>query len=220
MYEAAISLLNEIEQKGYTAYIIGGYPRDKYLGRKTTDIDIATSMTKDVIEETFEIISSYKELGSFKIKYKDYIFEITTFRIEEEYLDKRRPSKIRYTKSFTEDLKRRDFTINALAIDKKGEYIDVLNAKKDLDNKIIRVIGNIEKKINEDPLRIIRAIRFKIELNFKLDKDLEEYILNNKKLIEYVSDYHIKKEYDKLAEKNKLEFKKELEKLTNRDILV
>lgn len=220
MFEVALKLLKEIEKIGYEAYIIGGYPRDKFLNRITTDIDICTNMPIKLIKN-FEVINSYEELGSFKIKYDNFNFEITAFRIENNYLDKRKPSEIMFTSSFEEDIKRRDFTINTLAIDSDGKYIDLLNAKEDIKNKIVKVVGNIKVKLEEDPIRIIRAIRFKVELDFTLEKELEKFINNNTQLLDFISDYHMKKEYEKIkANDKKQEFKKYIEKLTNKDFLV
>lgn len=221
MYNNALNILKIIENLGYKAYIIGGYPRDLYLNRNTFDIDICTNMPTNLIKEKFKIVSSYDELSSFKIDYENNIFEITSFRIEDTYLDRRKPSEITLTDSFEEDLKRRDFIINTLAIDWNGNYIDLLNAKKDLDSKIIKVVGDINKKLSEDPLRIIRAIRFKFELDFNLDKELENYIINNTELLNYVSDYHLQKELNKIKDNEvKMQVINYLKKLTNTDFLV
>lgn len=177
MYETALSLLNEIENYGYKAYIIGGYPRDLYLKRSVCDIDICTDATPMDIKNIFkEVVTSSSEYGTVTLIYKNVKFEITTFRKEFNYKDSRHPEKIEFVYSLEEDIKRRDFTINTLALDKEGNQIDILNAKKDLDDKIIKVVGNTKNKIKEDSLRILRALRFAVVLNFKLDEQLKKYM--------------------------------------------
>ena len=143
MYNSAIKVLEKITSFGYQAYIIGGYPRDLYLKRSSSDVAICTDATpKEIMNIFSEVVTTNAEYGSVIISYEKIRFEITTFRTEEKYIDHRKPSKIKYIDSLEEDLKRRDFTINTLCIDKDGKQIDLLNAKSDLDNKIIRMVGN------------------------------------------------------------------------------
>ena len=144
MYNTAIKVLEKITSFGYQAYIIGGYPRDLYLKRSSTDIDICTDATPMEIMNIFpEVVTTNSEYGSVVISFEKIRFEITTFRKEGKYTNHRKPSSVEYIDSLEEDLKRRDFTINTLCIDKDGKEIDFLNAKSDLDNKIVRMIGNI-----------------------------------------------------------------------------
>ena len=131
------------------------------------DIDICTSATPDIIKKQYEIIIDNSKYGSLQIKKNNYYFEITTFRIELEYHG--RYPKIKYTNDILEDLNRRDFTINTFCIDQYGQIHDFLNAESDLKNGIIRCIGDTEVKIKEDPIRILRAIRFSTKLNFKIE---------------------------------------------------
>ena len=177
MYEIALKLLEKINSYGYKAYIIGGFPRDLYLKRSSNDVDICTDATPMELHKIFsEIITTNSEYGSVIILFENIKFEITTFRKELSYKDNRHPDKIEYVDSLEDDIIRRDFTINTLAIDKEGKQIDLLNAKADLDNKIIRMVGNPRKKLKEDALRILRAIRFATILNFQLDPKLKYYI--------------------------------------------
>ena len=177
MYEIALKLLEKINSYGYKAYIIGGFPRDLYLKRSSNDVDICTDATPMELHKIFsEIITTNSEYGSVIILFENIKFEITTFRKELSYKDNRHPDKIEYVDSLEDDIIRRDFTINTLAIDKDGKQIDLLNAKADLDNKIIRMVGNPRKKLKEDALRILRAIRFATILNFQLDPKLKYYI--------------------------------------------
>ena len=177
MYETALRLLQKISSFGYKAYIIGGYPRDLYLKRSSNDVDICTDATPMELHNIFsEIIYTSSEYGSVTIIFENIKFEITTFRKEFSYKDNRHPDKIEYVDTLEEDIIRRDFTINTLAIDKDGNEIDILNAKSDLDKKIIRMVGNPKIKLKEDALRILRAVRFATTLNFELDPSLKHYI--------------------------------------------
>lgn len=196
MYEVALNILNKLENMGYIAYIIGGYPRDKYLGIESTDIDICTSCKPDKLKELFDVVEDNSMFGSLRIKENNYIYEITTFRIDVEY--KGRYPKIEYTDSLIEDLKRRDFTINTICVDKNGEYVDLLNGIEDINKKVIRCIGDVNTKLTEDPLRMLRAIRFMGKLNFGLDNELKECIIKDRCLIESLSKNSIKRELDKM----------------------
>jgi tRNA nucleotidyltransferase (CCA-adding enzyme) len=205
MYEKALSFLKEVSNLGYKAYIVGGYPRDKYLNKKTDDIDICTNMTPREMKEHFKVIDGYEKYGSMRILYQDTIFEVTTFRKEGQYKDLRRPEEVTFVDSLEEDLKRRDFTINTLCIDAYGEYVDLLNARLDMDNKIIKVVGNPYEKLTEDPTRILRALRLKINLNFHLDEEIIKVIKENKDLLKKISDYRKEEELNKCKEKEKLQ---------------
>ncbi len=199
MYDTAIEVLNKITDFGYKAYIVGGYPRDIYLKRNSLDIDICTNATPKELKEIFhESILNKQEYGSVSLMYKKIRFEITTFRKEIKYENNRFPVKIKYIDTLTDDLERRDFTINTLCIDNKGNFIDLLNAKRDLDNKIIRCVDNADKKIKEDILRSLRAIRFATILNFKLDDKLKKAIKKNSHLLKNLSYFRKKDELEKI----------------------
>ena len=195
MYKEALNILNILNDKGFDSYIVGGFVRDKLLGITNEDIDIITSAKPDEISNIFnvDIIDNY---GSIKLKYNNYNFDITTFRKEDNYIDNRRPKDIEFVLDVKEDLLRRDFTINTILIDKDGNYIDYLNGIEDLNNKLIRCVGNSDKKIKEDALRILRALRFMCIYNFNLEDDLLLSIKNNKELISNLSFDRIKKELD------------------------
>ena len=195
MYNEAIKILNILYVKGHDSYIVGGFVRDKLLGINSDDIDIITSATPDEISNIFDI-DIKDNYGSIKLKYNNYTFDITTFRKEEDYFDNRRPNSITYIKDVKEDLQRRDFTINTILIDKDEEVVDYLNGISDLNNKLIRTVGDSNKKIKEDSLRILRAFRFMCIYNFRLDNDLLISIKNNKELIGNLSFDRIKNELD------------------------
>ncbi len=195
MYESALKLLQKITELGYDAYIVGGYARDLYLDIPSYDIDICTSAKKEQLNEVFNIKKS--AFGCNVIEFDNYEFEVTTFRRELSYSKNRYP-KIEYTISLDEDLCRRDFTINALCIDSNGQFIDKLNSIGDISNKVIRCIGNSDKKIEEDALRILRAIRFATVLNFKIDDELYNSIKKFKTNLLSLNKNKIKEEINKI----------------------
>lgn len=201
MYEVALSLLKKINQLGYEAYIVGGYPRDMYMGIPSTDIDICTSMLPDMIEKNFSIVESHSEYGSFVIEEGQFQFEVTTYR-RDHYINNRYP-KIEFVDSLKEDLNRRDFTMNTLCVDQNGEYIDLLGARKDMDQRQICMVGDPNIRLKEDPLRIIRALRFASDLNFEIEKSLYKSIIQNKALLSTLSLSRIKKEIMKIHNQKK-----------------
>lgn len=194
MFESSLKLLNRISEFGYEAYIVGGYPRDLKLNRKTTDVDICTDATPMELINIFpEAEADNSEYGSIILTFEKIKFEITTFRKEIEYSGHRKPSKIEYIDSLDEDLWRRDFTINTLCIDKHGHEIDLLGANKDIEAKIINMVGDPKIKLKEDALRILRAIRFATVLDFELSHNLKCYIKKYANLLKKLS-YDRKKE--------------------------
>lgn len=197
MYEAAIQVLKKVNNLEYEAYIVGGYPRDLYRGVQNEDIDICSNIKKEILLSNFEVLSS-TPFGSFIIKYNRFSFQFTLFR-KEIYTTNRYP-KISYVSSLFEDLMRRDFIMNTLCIDSNHNYIDLMNAKKDIDQKIIRVVGDIDTKMKEDPLRIVRALRFSVDLDFTIEPHLKEYIINHKEILKNLSKTRIEKEIEKVSQ--------------------
>ncbi len=207
MFEKAIEVLKLIEKKGFKAYIVGGYVRDIYLSLNASDIDIATSATpKDLIKIFKKNIIIDEKYGSTKLNYKNACFDITTFRRDIKYKDNRKPSEIEYVDTIGEDLNRRDFTINTMCMDKDGNIIDVFNAKKDINNKVIKCVGNANEKLEEDSLRILRAIRFATVLNFKIDKELERAIKKNLPSLKTLSFHRKKEELNYIFRSNNYEY--------------
>lgn len=190
-------ILNKIEKCGFEAYIVGGYVRDYLLGIKSYDIDICTNALPKDIAKIFIGNVSNINYGSYKLTFNNYNFDITTYRRELEYTN-RRPTKIEYTSNLLLDIERRDFTMNTIIMNKKGEIIDLLGGINDIQNKKIKCVGNPDNKLKEDPLRILRAIRFAITLNFSLDKELLSAIKRNKKLINTLSYQRKRSELDKI----------------------
>ena len=162
-------IIQELEKCGHEAYIVGGCVRDSVLGRKPHDYDICTSATPDEILQAFpyeEIIPTGLQHGTVTILINKEPFEVTTYRIDGDYSDNRRPDNVTFTKNLVEDLRRRDFTINAMAYNPKTGLIDPFNGMEDIKYKKIRCVGSAEDRFNEDALRILRAIRFEAQLNF------------------------------------------------------
>ena len=199
MYEIAIKMLNKLVDNGFEAYIVGGYPRDLILNRESFDIDICTSATPKQLKDIFKDSMLPKvEYGSVTVIYHKIRFEITTFRKDLKYENNRAPVKIKYIGKLVDDLKRRDFTINTLCIDKNGNIIDLLDGKKEIESKTIKMVGNPKYKLKEDALRILRAIRFATILDFELDKDLKKYIKKYGYLLKKLSYYRKKEELEKI----------------------
>lgn len=198
MNDLVFKILKKINSYGYLSYIVGGYPRDIYMGRKSNDYDICTSATPKELKEIFKDLIKSEQYGSVVLEVKNTKFEITTFRRDIKYINNRKPVEIEYVKTIEEDLKRRDFTMNTMCIDENGNLIDLMSAKKDIDKKIIKMVGEPNIKLKEDSLRILRAIRFATVLNFRLDERLKESIIKHKDLLKNLSYYRKKEELDKI----------------------
>lgn len=198
MNDLVFKILKKINSYGYISYIVGGYPRDFYMGRKSNDYDICTSATPKELKQIFGDLIKSEQYGSVVLEVKNTKFEITTFRRDIKYINNRKPVEIEYVKTIEEDLKRRDFTMNTMCIDENGKLIDLIGAKKDIDKKIIKMVGDPNIKLKEDSLRILRAIRFATALNFKLDENLKNAIIKNRELLKNLSYYRKKEELDKI----------------------
>lgn len=200
-------VLRKIKENGFEAYLIGGYPRDHYLGKTTNDYDITTSASTDELKSIFKETKDQKAtFGNIMIDREDCSIEITTYRTEKNYVKHRYPKEIIFVKTLEEDLLRRDFIMNTLCMDEEEKYTDLLGAKKDIDEKIIRVVGDADQKIEEDALRILRAIRFATTLNFKLDLGLKKAIKKYKKNIRELSYSRKKKELDQIFSSENVEY--------------
>ena len=190
------NILTKIENEGYEAYVVGGYVRDLLVGISSYDIDICTNATPKELLNIYPN-ASCKNLGGIEFKFKEYHIEISTYREEIKYKN-RHPIEFNYINNLVVDLQRRDFTINAICMNSRGEIIDLVGGIDDLSELKVKMIGNPSKKIKEDPLRILRAIRIATILNFNLDRELYKEIKENKKLILTLSNTRIKEELDKI----------------------
>ena len=191
------NVLKVIIDAGFEAYVVGGYTRDYLLGIKSNDIDICTNALPKDLHKLFPVNNNSNDYGGFNFLIKNYNIDITTYRKEIKY-EGRKPTEIVYLNDLESDLKRRDFTINAVCLDYNEKIIDYLDGISDITNHKIKMIGNCEAKIKEDPLRILRAIRFASVLNFELDSLLEKEIEENYQLILTLSNIRIKEEITKI----------------------
>ena len=211
MLKNALKILNKIEENGFKAYIVGGFVRDYVLGINSKDVDIATSATpKDIMEIFKNSVLPKVEYGSVTLYIKDERYEITTFRKEIRYINNRKPIEIEYIDDLLEDLKRRDFKMNTLCMDKAGKIIDLFDGKKDIENKVINTVEDSDYKFSQDSLRILRAIRFATILNFKLSDEVKNAIINNKYLLKNLSYNRKKQELDKIFSSNNSKYGVEL----------
>lgn len=201
-------IIDKIYENDFEAYIVGGCVRDAILGIKPNDYDITTNATPQTIKNIFrdfKCIETGIEHGTISVVIDEEIYEITTYRIEGEYKDHRRPENVDFTNKLEEDLKRRDFTINAMAYNENEGLVDLFGGKRDIENKIIKTVGNPYDRFNEDGLRMIRAIRFSSKLDFQIEKDTLLAIYNNATIIKNISLERITDEFNKVILSNKPE---------------
>lgn len=192
-------ILNKINESGYEAYLVGGAVRNLILGLPVRDYDITTNAHPMTIMNIFErTIPTGIDYGTVTVIVQSTFFEITTYRKDYEYVDSRRPSVVHFSSSLEEDLTRRDFTINALCMDKEGNIVDPLNGVADIKKKIIRAIGNPELRFREDALRMLRAIRFMSELSFEIDEKTVDSMRINSNKIKYISPERIQNELNRI----------------------
>lgn len=217
MEKNIVKILDTLNNSGYQAYLVGGFVRDYLLGINSFDVDIATDALPKDIHNIFN--SNKSNYGSVNIKIDKYNVDITTFRKDLNYV-KRKPSTVIYIDNLEEDLKRRDFTINAICMDKNEKIIDPLDGCSDVRKRIIKIIGDIDLKLQEDPLRIMRAIRFACVLDFNIEKKLYEKIKEYNYLVNDLSKERIKSELEKiLLSKNYMKGLKILDEVGISDIL-
>ena len=200
MYGLGLEILNILFSHKFRGFIVGGFPRDMYLGKESKDIDIATNATYDDLVKIFNTVKlcGNNNFMSYVLYYKGSTFQITTFRKDISYENNRKPIEQIKVDTIEEDLLRRDFIINTLCIDKDGKYVDIMGAMKDMDNKIIRTVNNPDISFKEDALRMLRCIRFATVLGFDIDSKTKEAIINNKDLIRNLSPFRRKQELDKI----------------------
>lgn len=195
----AIPVLEKIESAGFEAYFVGGSVRDFLLKRDITDVDIATSATPEEIKAIFsKTIDVGIQHGTVMVVFQGETYEVTTFRSESEYVDFRRPDEVTFIRSLKEDLRRRDFTMNAIAMDKKGELVDPFSGQASIAAKEIKTVGEPKERFHEDALRMMRAIRFVSQLSFSLHRDTFHALKEHGKLLEHISVERLTIEFEKL----------------------
>ncbi len=192
-------IIKKLKDNGFEAYFVGGYVRDKVLGLKSDDIDITTSATPDEVTKCFDKVKNTgKKFGGVTVIVEDYKYEVTTYRLESSYNDHRHPSEVTFSKNILDDLKRRDFTFNALYMDENEQVFDEFEGINDLDNKIVRTIDDPKERFTEDALRILRAFRFVSKIGFDIEENTLEAIKELKHLIKTISIERVMVELDKI----------------------
>lgn len=198
-FKKALPVIDKLNQAGYEAYFVGGSVRDCILNLPIHDVDIATSAFPAEIKEVFEkTIDVGIEHGTVLVLHQDESYEITTFRTESTYQDYRRPDHVDFVRSLEEDLKRRDFTINALALNAEGHIIDLFNGLEDLQNKKLKAVGIAAERFQEDALRMMRGLRFVSQLGFDLEEKTQASITTHAPLLSKISVERICIEFEKL----------------------
>jgi tRNA nucleotidyltransferase (CCA-adding enzyme) len=199
-------------------YLVGGFVRDYLLSRSTDDMDFASPLPPKDFFPLFGGANYITKYGTLSFKENNLHITIAAFRKEEGYQDFRHPSTITFISDMKEDSKRRDFTINALYVDKDGNVIDPIGlGLSDLENKVMRVIGDPDKRFQEDPLRILRAYRFAFSLGFTLDKVTKESIQRQKHLIRHLKEQKILEEIHKCPASHREAMKTALEITLEKD---
>lgn len=191
-------IIDKIEKNGFEAFAVGGCIRDSLLGRIPNDWDIATSAKPEDIMGIFEnTVETGIEHGTVTVVIDKEPYEVTTYRIDGDYTDGRHPDSVEFTENIEEDLSRRDFTINAMAYNNSTGLVDVFGGREDLENKVIRCVGDPRKRFEEDALRMMRGIRFSAQLGFSIEKETFEAIEEMSNLIAAVSIERINVEFTK-----------------------
>jgi tRNA nucleotidyltransferase (CCA-adding enzyme) len=195
----AVPVLERLEAAGFEAYFVGGSVRDFLLNKEINDVDIATSATPDEVKQIFsKTVDIGIEHGTVLVLLQTQAYEITTFRIEAEYENFRRPKEVAFIRSLSEDLQRRDFTMNAIAMDKGGNLIDPFQGKLAIINQVIQTVGNAENRFQEDALRMMRAVRFVSQLSFKIEEETLTALIEMVHLLEHIAVERKQTEFDKL----------------------
>ncbi|WLR46766.1 CCA tRNA nucleotidyltransferase [Halobacillus litoralis] len=199
VFEPAFEVIQKIEEAGGEAYIVGGAVRDYLSGRPVNDIDIATSEKPERIQEIFEkVIPVGIEHGTVIVRHRSVSYEVTTYRVEEGYEDYRHPDEVTFVQDITLDLARRDFTINAIAMSRDGRLIDPYHGHDAIRNKRIEAVGEPSERFHEDPLRMMRAVRFASQLSFKIEERTEEALNHLSPLLQHISIERIAVEMEKI----------------------
>ncbi len=190
--ENAESIINLLLENGFDAYAVGGCVRDSLMKREAGDVDIASSATpqeleKVLSENSIKYVETGIKHGTVTAVINHEPFEITTFRSEGDYTDNRHPSTVEFIRDINTDLSRRDFTINAIAYNEKQGIVDLFGGQTDIDNRLIRAVGDADKRFKEDALRIMRALRFAAVLGFDIEEKTKKAIFDNKELLKNVA---------------------------------
>lgn len=201
LFLEALPVMQQLVDAGYEAYFVGGSVRDMLLHKPISDVDIATSATPQEVKEIFSYtVDVGIEHGTVMVIHHKEGYEVTTFRTEEGYEDFRHPDKVTFVRSLEEDLKRRDFTINALAIGIDDQLIDFFDGIGDLERQCIRCVGDAKERFNEDALRMFRAVRFVGQLGFQIEENTKNAISLLKMNLSKVAVERMKVEFEKMIQ--------------------
>ena len=201
LFLEALPVMQQLVDAGYEAYFVGGSVRDMLLHKPISDVDIATSATPQEVKEIFpHTVDVGIKHGTVMVIYHKEGYEVTTFRTEEGYEDFRHPDKVTFVRSLEEDLKRRDFTINALAIGIDDQLMDFFDGIGDLERQCIRCVGDAKERFNEDALRMFRAVRFVGQLGFQVEEETKNAISLLKMNLSKVAVERMKVEFEKMIQ--------------------
>ena len=198
--EAVAFIIEKLESDGFSAYAVGGAVRDSVLGLTPEDWDIATSALPEQTKEVFKgfpVLETGIKHGTVTVIVENRPYEVTAYRKESGYSDNRHPDKVEFVGDISEDLSRRDFTVNSLAYNKKSGIIDLYGGLSDIENKVIRTVGRAEERFSEDALRILRAVRFSSKLGFEIESETLEQAVKLRKNLKNVSAERIFSEFIK-----------------------
>lgn len=201
--QTGIKIIETLEKNKHKAFFVGGAVRDHLLKVSCEDIDIATSAKPFVVMKYFETVPTGLKYGTMTVKVDGQDFEVTTFRVDGPTNDFRHPSSVVYTNSEVDDVKRRDFTINGLLMDKRMNIIDYVGGRDDLNNKIIRAIGNADERFKEDALRILRGFYFVSKLDFDIEPNTLQAMSYDRNLLDHIANERILAELIKIMKANR-----------------
>lgn len=195
----ALPILERIEEEGFEAVFVGGSVRDYLLNRNIHDVDIATSANPEEIKRIFpKTVDVGIQHGTVMVIENGISYEITTYRVESEYIDNRKPKEVKFIRSLKDDLQRRDFTMNAIAMNRNGELIDPFLGQQAIQQGLILTVGNPDDRFREDALRMMRAIRFVSQLSFSCSQNVLTALEDNRYLLKNISVERITAEFEKL----------------------
>lgn len=196
---SVVEIIDRLESLGYEAYAVGGCVRDTLLGREPEDWDITTSAKPEAVKKAFDrTIDTGIEHGTVTVMKNHVGYEVTTYRIDGEYEDNRHPKQVSFTGNLVDDLERRDFTINAMAYNPKTGLVDAFDGTSDLKRRIIRCVGDPDKRFDEDALRMLRAVRFSGQLQFTIEEKTRQAIVERAEHLQNISAERIRVEMTKL----------------------
>ena len=217
LYQKLSKVFNE---HGYNLFLVGGTVRDYLLHIELTDMDAVTDATPEEMKEFLtEANYIFAKYGSVSIKIEGVKFDITTLREEKMYFDSRHPNEISFVKDPSIDVKRRDFTVNALYLDKEYQVIDFVGGEADLKHLILRMIGDPYLRLKEDPLRIVRALRFKLDYNLTIEDKLDKAIRDSVHLLKELNPDKIRQDIKKIKCSNKGQIEKLFEEYNIKHLL-